>query len=110
MCHCLSQHRSHGPIFLDLGAEQLLIPNVALSGTANQSSIFQHFGWFNEADEAHYAIDGLFGTDIISSRDRCSHTSKQKGPWWQVDLTYEFEIRKVAVTTRKNCEYKSFLK
>ena len=89
---------------LNLGAEQLLIPNVALAGSATQSSDYHHSYYFNDSDVAHYAIDGLFGTDIHSSRDRCAHTQQDYGAWWQVDLKYEFEIRKVAVTTRKNCE------
>ena len=89
---------------MDLGAEQLLIPNVAFTGKATQSSDYHHRDYFTDPDEAHYAIDGLFGTYITSSNDRCAHTQNEYGAWWQVDLKYEFEIRKVAVTTRKNRE------
>ena len=82
---------------------ELLTPNVALSGEATQSSSFKH-DKFNDPDDAHYAIDGNFSTDVLWSGARCAITNWETGPWWQVDLKYEFEITKVAITTRKYCK------
>ena len=90
---------------------KLLIPNVALNGEATQSSSYRHIKGkygsgitFDDPDGAHYAIDGNFGTDLDSG-DRCAVTNiNDAGAWWQVDLKYEFEITKVAMTTRKNCK------
>ena len=87
---------------IGLGAEKLLVPNVALNGEATQSSNFHHYGWFVDPDYANYAIDGKFDTDIHDLRARCALTQKETGPWWQVDLKNEYEIRQVAVTTRKH--------
>ena len=82
-----------------IGGEELLIPNVAIEGKATQSSTHMHHGKI--ALEAQYAIDGNFSTDLRSGA-RFAHTLEDPGAWWQVDLKYEFEIKKVAVTTRKH--------
>ena len=91
-----------------LGGVELLTPNVALNGEATQSSTHHHtkpktaFS-FDDPDDAHYAIDGNFGTDMTNLGEKCAHTNEDPGAWWQVDgsMKYEFEITKVAVTTRK---------
>ena len=82
-----------------------------MHGEATQSSSHHHRkgvdindAGFDDPDEAHYAIDGNFGTDVLNFGDRCAHTSSDSGAWWQVDLKHEFEIIKVAVTTRKHCK------
>ena len=82
---------------------KLLTPNVALNGEATQSSSSQH-DMFSDPDDAHYAIDGNFSTDLLGSGDRCAVTNRNAGAWWQVDLKYEFQITKVAITTRKICK------
>ena len=87
---------------------ELLTPNVALNREANQSSSYHHTTrkddvGFDEPDGAHYAIDGNFSTDLTSGA-RCAITKPRSGSWWQVDLKYEFEIKKVAVTTTKYCK------
>ena len=95
-------------MFLLIG---LLFPNVALNKEATQSSNYHHIEGkdsspigFDDPDEAHYAIDENFGTDVLKLGDRCAITTQEAGAWWQVDLKYEFEIIKVAVTTRKRCK------
>ena len=94
-------------MFLLIG---LLFPNVALNKEATQSSNYHHIEGkdgarigFDDPDEAHYAVDGNFGTNVIHFGHRCAITKADAGAWWQVDLKYEFEIIKVAVTTRKHC-------
>ena len=82
---------------------ELLTPNVALNGEATQSSSSQH-DMFSDPDDAHYAIDRNFSTDVLGSGARCAITKPLSGSWWQVDLKYEFEIKKVAVTTTKYCK------
>ena len=94
-------------MFLLIG---LLFPNMALNKEATQSSSYHHkegkdgvrIG-FDDPDEAHYAVDENFGTDDHLG-DRCAITKTDAGAWWQVDLKHEFEIIKVAVTTRKYCK------
>ena len=86
-------------ILVLIGGVKLLTPNVALNGEATQSSSSKH-DEFNDPDYAHYAIDGNFSTDLLGSGARCAVTNWGAGAWWQVDLKYEFEITKVAITTR----------
>ena len=92
-------------MFYDIGADgvELLTPNVALNGEATQSSNLKHFR-FIDPDVANYAIDGKFDTDVDDLNARCALTHKETGPWWQVDLKDEYEISKVAATTRKHCK------
>ena len=91
-------------MFLLIG---LLFPNVALNKKATQISSYHHIVGkdgtrigFADPDEAHYAVDENFGTDNHLG-DRCAYTEADYGTWWQVDLKYEFEIIKVAVTAIK---------
>ena len=88
-------------------AVELLIPNVALRGEATQSSTYHH-SQFDDPDGAHYAIDGNFATAIHDPGARCAITHEDPGAWWQVDLKYEFQIMKVAVTTRKEGNYPGY--
>ena len=67
-----------------------LAPNVALRGTATQSTTPSS----NYA--ANKAIDGNFGTSY------CSQTDSSKPVWWQVDLLEVQEITKVATTVGTN--------
>ena len=90
-----------------IGGQELLVPNVAIEGEATQSSSHHHTTYHNlmgydDPDDAHYAIDGNFSTDMHQSGARCAHAKYEFGAWWQVDLKNQFEIKKVAVTTRKN--------
>ena len=94
-------------MFLLIGS---LFPNVALNKEAKQSSNYHHIEGkdgvrigFDDQDGAHCAVDENFGTDDHLG-DRCAITKADVGAWWQVDLKYEFEIIKVAVTTGKYCK------
>ena len=81
-------------------AVEILTPNVAPSGTATQVSSWKH-AHFSDSDDAHYAIDGNFDTDM-NAGVRCAITRNNPGAWWQVDLIREYRIEKIAVTTRRN--------
>ena len=75
-----------------IGGQELIVPNVAIEGEATQSSTFkQHI--------ADYAIDGR---NCSLHHHDFAHTNADPGAWWQVDLKNQFEIKKVAVTTRKH--------
>ena len=81
---------------------EFLNPNIALYGEATQSSNFHHSDQFGDPDVANYAIDGVFDTDIRGSSARCAvKQMEQNAAWWQVDLKAEYEVYKVALTTRK---------
>ena len=80
-----------------IGGRELLVPNVAVEGEATQSSTYFSRSLF----DAQHAIDRNFST-YIASGAKCSHTLDEPGAWWQVDLKNQFEIKKVAVTTRKH--------
>ena len=80
-------------------AVEILSPNVALSGTATQVSSWKH-AQFSDSDDAHYAIDGNFDTDVNAGA-RCVITRNNPRAWWKVDLIHEHRIEKVAVTTRR---------
>ena len=80
---------------------EILSPNVALNGTATQSSNFHHPACFSDPDQALYANDGNFSTDVHGLRARCAITNADQGAWWQVDLMSYHSIQKVTVTTRK---------
>ena len=82
-----------------IGGQELLVPNVAIEGEATQSSTHMHHG--SIPLNAQYAIDGNFSTNLRSGA-RFAHTNVDACAWWQVDLKNEFEIIKVAVTTRKH--------
>ena len=83
-----------------------LLPNIALSGTAYQSSNYRRPDKFSDEELPMYAIDGIFKTDILGSEDaRCAMTQPEAGSWWQVDLGDFYWIEKVAITTRKAARY-----
>ena len=86
-----------------------------MNGEATQSSNYHHLKGkdnsptgFDDPDEAHYAIDGIFGTDLFGLKDRCAITERDPGSWWQVDLKHHFKTEKVAVTTRKDRKSHNF--
>ncbi|XP_071017840.1 uncharacterized protein [Oncorhynchus clarkii lewisi] len=66
--------------------------NVALNGVATQSSLFNH-------RYASDAIDGKKNTHYGS----CTHTLKDRNPWWRVDLLYVYRITDVTLTNRGDC-------
>ena len=85
-----------------VGEIEILFPNVALNGTATLSSNYHHGAYFEDTDQAFYAIDGNFLTDVHGLRAQCAITNHDLGAWWQVDLKMYDLIQKVAITTRKD--------
>ncbi|XP_062989740.1 uncharacterized protein LOC134403471 [Elgaria multicarinata webbii] len=72
-----------------------LVPNVALKGTAFQSSTYNKLG------AAENAIDGSTAVDYM--RRSCTHTDLELNPWWTVDLKAEFNVTSVSITNREDC-------
>ncbi|XP_059356779.1 fucolectin-like [Carassius carassius] len=64
--------------------------NLALKGTAVQSSTYSTWAAAN-------AIDGIKYTP------RCSHTDIELNPWWRLDLLDSNKIYKVTITNRNDC-------
>ena len=78
----------------------LLTPNIARNGTATQSSDYHHHSDHSDPDDANFAIDRNFNTNVHSP-ERCAHTQRDSGAWWQVDLLQIYEIHKVSIITRE---------
>ncbi|XP_077990713.1 uncharacterized protein LOC144445036 [Glandiceps talaboti] len=68
--------------------------NVATTGTASQSSDYQ-------GTDPNRAIDG--NTQSTWSANTCSHTNKDHGAWWKVDLGAAYPVSKIIVTNRQDC-------
>ncbi|XP_038872469.1 uncharacterized protein LOC120065494 isoform X2 [Salvelinus namaycush] len=66
--------------------------NLALNGVATQSSLYGN-------REASDAIDGKRNTHYGS----CTHTLKDRNPWWRVDLLNVYRITEVTLTNRGDC-------
>ncbi|XP_071192913.1 uncharacterized protein [Salvelinus alpinus] len=66
--------------------------NLALNGVATQSSLYEN-------REASDAIDGKRNTHYGS----CTHTLKDRNPWWRVDLLNVYRITEVTLTNRGDC-------
>ncbi|XP_036840113.1 uncharacterized protein LOC110528604 isoform X3 [Oncorhynchus mykiss] len=66
--------------------------NVALNGVATQSSLYEN-------RDASDAIDGKRNTHYES----CTHTLKDRNPWWRVDLLNVYRITDVTLTNRGDC-------
>ncbi|KAA0722793.1 Fucolectin-5 Precursor [Triplophysa tibetana] len=71
-----------------------LIENLALKGTATQSSTYNTF-------EAQNAIDGL--RHGAGQAAYCCITGNQYNPWWRLDLQNNYEISTVIITARSDC-------
>uniref|UniRef100_A0A8C1RV11 Fucolectin tachylectin-4 pentraxin-1 domain-containing protein n=1 Tax=Cyprinus carpio TaxID=7962 RepID=A0A8C1RV11_CYPCA len=83
------------------GELQTPLTNLALKGTAVQSSTY--YGW-GAANSTYYtwgaanAIDGIrYAPGEASS---CSITSHQLNPWWRLDLLDYYDIYNVTITNR----------
>lgn len=68
------------------------VRNVALNGTASQSSTFSSSG------EAGNANDGSLANNHIMGQ--CSITQRELSPWWMVDLESPYQIFSVVITNR----------
>ena len=66
--------------------------NVALSGTATQSSTYLPGG------EAEHSIDG--NTDPEYIHNSCSHSDFQANPWWRLELPGAYLVSEIQVTNR----------
>lgn len=71
--------------------------NLALSGTATQSSILQN----NPVAHASKAIDGT-NNGAWSARSM-SHTNVEDNPWWQVELKQRSTINQIVLWNRTDC-------
>ncbi|XP_064870015.1 fucolectin-like [Oncorhynchus nerka] len=63
-----------------------------LNGVATQSSLYEN-------RDASDAIDGKRNTHYES----CTHTLKDRNPWWRVDLLNVYRITDVTLTNRGDC-------
>ena len=68
--------------------------NLALNKPALQSSVYK-LGF------AKKAVDGNMDTNYL--HHSCSHTLRQRGAWWVVDLQSEYVIDEVVITNRGDC-------
>ncbi|GMH43799.1 hypothetical protein BSKO_11733 [Bryopsis sp. KO-2023] len=60
--------------------------------------------WQSSIDFSGYpkrAVDG--NTDSGYFSGSCTHTKKQKNPWWRVDLGATYQVTKVVITNRGDC-------
>uniref|UniRef100_H3AEU5 Fucolectin tachylectin-4 pentraxin-1 domain-containing protein n=1 Tax=Latimeria chalumnae TaxID=7897 RepID=H3AEU5_LATCH len=72
-----------------------LTQNVALKGTATQSSKRDQLG------VPERAIDGNKNSDF--GYLSCTHTEHEMCPWWRVDLQQPYRISVVVITNRGDC-------
>ena len=71
------------------------ITNLALGKKSFQSSTYR-FG------NPSKAVDGSTNT-VYGHTGSCTHTEKERDPWWQVDLGAEYSVHDVALTNRGDC-------
>ncbi|XP_059496921.1 fucolectin-like [Stegostoma tigrinum] len=88
MSHCLLALASLCVLF-SIGYSQ---ENVAAGVRATQSTTFPHFA------DANNAIDGNHDSKFRHSS--CSSTTKQRNPWWRVDLQEHYRVFVVRITNR----------
>ena len=67
--------------------------NVALSGTAIQSTTFS-------SHVAEHAIDG--NSDPQWEHNSCAHTESQAKPWWRLELPGVYRVSEIQVTNRND--------
>ncbi|KAI0225580.1 Fucolectin [Lamellibrachia satsuma] len=69
--------------------------NLAKGKPAKQSTTFgKHYS-------AGKAVDGNRNSNMM--KRSCTHTNREAGSWWQVDLYGIYEIRQVVITNRGDC-------
>uniref|UniRef100_H3AZ00 Fucolectin tachylectin-4 pentraxin-1 domain-containing protein n=1 Tax=Latimeria chalumnae TaxID=7897 RepID=H3AZ00_LATCH len=89
---CMKLTQFHHICFLQSPSEA----NVALKGTAFQSSLFQSLG------AAEKAIDGN-KNNRYNSNGSCTHTKSSTDPWWRLDLQETYRISRVVIVNRGDC-------
>uniref|UniRef100_A0A8C6MDD2 Si:ch211-215k15.4 n=1 Tax=Nothobranchius furzeri TaxID=105023 RepID=A0A8C6MDD2_NOTFU len=77
----------------------LLLENVALRGTATQST--RLLGNTNVLGIAINAIDGNRNSQMMAGS--CTHTAQQADPWWRVDLLESYIIDHINIVNRGDC-------
>ncbi|XP_010765257.1 fucolectin-1-like [Notothenia coriiceps] len=68
--------------------------NIAKGGKVTQSSI-AFYGY------PQRAVDGNLASSY--TQKSCTHTRKQRNPWWRLDLQKTYRINTVTITNRKDC-------
>ncbi|SHN93474.1 galactose-binding domain-containing protein [bacterium endosymbiont of Bathymodiolus sp. 5 South] len=71
--------------------------NLALGKPATQSSIYPH----RIHAVAGYAVDGNTDGEFLNSST--THTQKEQGAWWQVDLGSKKSIDQIIIYNRTDC-------
>ena len=71
--------------------------NVALRKRTYESSSFSDTVHFRRA----FAVDG--NRKSLRSQKSCTHTNKERNPWWMVDLGGSYRISYLKVTNRGDC-------
>ena len=77
--------------------------NVALLGTASQSSVWNGDGYnFNAADSAKLAIDGNTNGvwDFTNTTPTLNHTNIEQGAWWEVSWAQDYLVSAVNIFNR----------
>ena len=73
--------------------------NVALSGTAVQSTTFSNLG------KAEHAIDG--NSDPQWEHNSCTHTQRSDTkPWWRLELPGVYRVSEIQVTNRNDARWR----
>ena len=75
-----------------------LTPNIALGGTATQSSTYIDTNYAASPFVASHAIDGNVDNWMNYTSGACSRIRNTPPVWWQVDLRDVYEINRVAIT------------
>ncbi|MEE6462937.1 hypothetical protein FKM82_005702 [Ascaphus truei] len=71
--------------------------NLARNGSATQSSVYAH----NPMGYANQSIDG--NREGNYDYGSCSHTKKEKDPWWKLDLKKIYSIGTIVIVNRQDC-------
>uniref|UniRef100_A0A8C2I119 Fucolectin tachylectin-4 pentraxin-1 domain-containing protein n=1 Tax=Cyprinus carpio TaxID=7962 RepID=A0A8C2I119_CYPCA len=88
-------------VFSIQGSSVNLKENLALKGTAVQSSTYYTCGAAKAIDGIRYSPSGTPHPD--ETHTYCSITSNQLNPWWRLDLLDYYYIYKVTIINRGDC-------
>ncbi|XP_026117571.1 fucolectin-1-like [Carassius auratus] len=85
-------------VFSIQGSSENVKENLALRGTAVQSSTYNSCGAAKAINGIKYSPSGIPTPEEIYTY--CSITSKELNPWWRLDLLDSYSISNVIVTNR----------
>ncbi|XP_052458926.1 fucolectin-5-like [Carassius gibelio] len=88
-------------VFSIQGSSENVKENLALRGTAVQSSTYNSCGAAQAIDGIRYSPSGKPTPE--ETYKYCSITSKELNPWWRLDLLDSYNISNVIVTNRADC-------